>query len=65
MLLRSRTEFIEPWLPSPAKRPPDGPDWLHEIKHDGFRIMARRDSIGGRFITRHGNGRASRSQRRR
>ena len=28
---------------------------FHEIKHDGFRIMARRDSAGVRLITRHGN----------
>ena len=55
MLLRSRTEFIEPCLPSLAKRPPDGPDWLHEIKHDGFRILARRDSAGVRLISRHGH----------
>jgi len=33
--------FVEPCLPSPAKAPPAGPNWLHEIKHDGFRIMAR------------------------
>jgi ATP-dependent DNA ligase len=32
--------FIEPCLPSPAKAPPSGPDWLHEIKHDGFRLLA-------------------------
>jgi ATP-dependent DNA ligase len=25
-----------------TKRPPAGDGWLHEIKHDGFRIMARR-----------------------
>jgi ATP-dependent DNA ligase len=29
-----------------AERPPSGPDWLHEIKHDGFRIIARRDANG-------------------
>jgi ATP-dependent DNA ligase len=34
--------FIEPCLPSPAKAPPTGPGWLHEINHDGFRIVARR-----------------------
>jgi len=34
--------FIEPCLPSPAKAPPTGPDWLHEIKHDGFRLLALR-----------------------
>jgi hypothetical protein len=26
--------IIEPCLPSPAERPPTGPGWLHEIKHD-------------------------------
>ena len=41
-------------MPSPAKAPPSGPGWIHEIKHDGFRIMARRDG-GVRLITRHGN----------
>jgi bifunctional non-homologous end joining protein LigD len=41
--------------PSPAKVPPSGPGWLHEIKHDGFRILARRDSAGVRLITRAGN----------
>jgi ATP-dependent DNA ligase len=59
MSLRERTRpglgIIEPCLPSPAKAPPSGPDWIHEIKHDGFRILARRDSAGVRFITRHGN----------
>src|SRR6516164_7318443 len=47
--------IIEPSLPSPAKAPPSGPGWIHEIKHDGFRIMARRDGAGVRLITRHGN----------
>jgi ATP-dependent DNA ligase len=47
--------FIEPCLPSPAKAPPAGPDWLHEIKHDGFRIMARRDAKGVRLYTRNGH----------
>ena len=59
VLLRERESrlvgFIEPCLPSPAKVPPSGPDWIHEIKHDGFRIMARRDAAGVRLITRNGN----------
>jgi len=46
---------IGPCLPSPAKVPPSGPDWLHEIKHDGFRLMAWRDSRGVRFYTRNGH----------
>ena len=28
-------------MPSPATAPPSGSDWIHEIKHDGLRIMAR------------------------
>jgi bifunctional non-homologous end joining protein LigD len=30
-----------------------GQDWLHEIKHDGFRIMARREAAGVRPFTRN------------
>src|ERR1051325_10909357 len=59
MSLREHTRpglgIIEPCLPSPVKAPPSGPGWLHEIKHDGFRILARRDSAGVRLITRAGN----------
>ena len=63
-MLRERTRpglgIIEPCVPSPAKAPPSGPGWLHEIKHDGFRILARRDSAGVRLITRAGNDFSSR-----
>src|SRR5215469_6849297 len=59
MLLRSRravpSGFIQPCLPSPADRPPSGPDWIHEIKHDGYRLMARRDPTGIRLLTRNGH----------
>ncbi len=47
-------------MPSPAKAPPSGPGWLHEIKHDGFRILARKDGAGVRLITRAGNDFSSR-----
>jgi bifunctional non-homologous end joining protein LigD len=64
MSLRERTRpglgIIEPCLPSPAKVPPSGPGWIHEIKHDGFRILARRDAAGIRLITRAGNDFSSR-----
>jgi ATP-dependent DNA ligase len=56
MLLRSRrapSGFIPPCLPSPAERPPTGPGWIHEIKHDGFRMMVRRDAAGVRLLTRN------------
>jgi len=52
--------IIEPRLPSPAKAPPSGPGWLHEIKQDGFRILAWRAAAGVRLITRAGNDFSSR-----
>jgi bifunctional non-homologous end joining protein LigD len=49
-----RTTFIEPCLPSSVDRLPSGPEWVHEIKHDGYRLLARRDPIGIRLLTRNG-----------
>ena len=56
------SHFIEPCLPSPGEQPPTGPGWVHEIKHDGYRLMARRDalSVGIRLLTRNGHDWASR-----
>jgi bifunctional non-homologous end joining protein LigD len=53
----SPSGFIEPCLPSPADKPPSGSDWVHEIKHDGYRLMARGDpiAIGVRLLTRNGH----------
>jgi bifunctional non-homologous end joining protein LigD len=55
MLLRPAYTFIPPCLPSPADRPPSGPGWVHEIKHDSFRMMVLRGSTGVRLLTRRGN----------
>jgi ATP-dependent DNA ligase len=59
MSLRERTRpglgIIEPCLPTPAKAPPSGPGWIHEINHDGFRIMARRGGAGVRLFSRNGH----------
>jgi bifunctional non-homologous end joining protein LigD len=38
-----------------APRPPSGDPWLHEIKHDGFRIIARKDDGRVRLYSRPGN----------
>jgi ATP-dependent DNA ligase len=35
--------------------PPAGPGWLHEIKYDGFRMLARRDDERVRLFTRNAN----------
>lgn len=58
-MLRSRIPiagagFIEPCLPSLATKPPSGPEWIHEIKHDGYRLMICRDTAGMRLLTRRG-----------
>ena len=37
-----------------AQQPPKGPGWIHEIKHDGFRIIARRYAKGVRLFSRNG-----------
>lgn len=46
--------FLEPCLASPADKPPSGPKWIHEIKHDGYRIQARIDGRSIRLLTRKG-----------
>src|SRR5262249_19906392 len=35
----TRLRFIEPQLPTLVDQPPEGADWIHEIKHDGYRTM--------------------------
>jgi ATP-dependent DNA ligase len=47
--------FIAPCLPTPARQPPRGPEWLIEIKHDGFRVIARKDGKRVRLYSRPGN----------
>ena len=38
-------------LPTNATKVPAGPDWPHEIKHDGFRLRVERDGDRVRLIT--------------
>jgi bifunctional non-homologous end joining protein LigD len=60
-MLRSRPSgFIEPCLPSLADRPPSGSKWIHEIKHDGFPLLACRDAAGVRLLTWNANDFAAR-----
>jgi ATP-dependent DNA ligase len=46
--------FIEPCIPTRAAKPPAGPGWVHEIKHDGYRLIVRRDGDTVRLFTRRG-----------
>lgn len=50
----SKAAFVEPCLPTLAPKPPSGSRWLHEIKHDGYRLQARRDADGVSLVTRNG-----------
>jgi ATP-dependent DNA ligase len=46
--------FISPQLSQPVEKPPSGPQWLHEIKLDGFRMAARVDNAHAQLLTRTG-----------
>jgi hypothetical protein len=52
--LQRRARRFAPCLPTPAKKPPAGPGWIHEIKHDGSRIVAYRDGDRVLLVTRNG-----------
>jgi hypothetical protein len=47
--------FVPPCLPTKAPHPPTGAVWLHEIKHDGFRVVARKQDDRVRLYSRLGN----------
>src|ERR1700738_1690537 len=47
--------FISPCLPINAPQPPSGGQWLHEIKHDGFRVIARKNGKRVKRYSRPGN----------
>jgi ATP-dependent DNA ligase len=47
--------FVAPYLPSSAPRPPSGAAWLREIKHDGFRVIARKNGHRVKLYSRPGN----------
>jgi ATP-dependent DNA ligase len=46
---------IIPAQPVVASRPPSGANWVHEIKHDGYRLIVRRDGPRVGLYTRNAN----------
>jgi bifunctional non-homologous end joining protein LigD len=46
---------FEPCIPTRGTSVPAGPDWLHEIKHDGYRLIVQRDGARVRLLTRNGH----------
>jgi bifunctional non-homologous end joining protein LigD len=55
MLRTPPAGFITPCLPTKTDMLPSGDRWLHEIKHDGFRVIARKDGDRVRLYSRPGN----------
>ncbi len=49
-----RWEFVAPALCSPVDAPPNGKQWLHEIKYDGYRLQAAVSGPAVRLYTRTG-----------
>jgi bifunctional non-homologous end joining protein LigD len=47
--------FIAPCLPPRTDQLPSGDLWLHEIKHDGFRVIARKEGARVKLYSRPGN----------
>ena len=52
VIQRLSAGFIVPAQPVVASRPPSGADWVHEIKHDGYRLIVCRDGAAVRLYTR-------------
>ena len=50
-----RKSAFEPCIPTKAAQVPDRPDWIHEIKHDGYRLIVQRDGSRVRLFTRNGH----------
>src|SRR4051812_30002688 len=46
--------FIPPQLPSLTSSPPEGDDWIHEIKHDGYRTLLVLREGAAHAYTRNG-----------
>jgi hypothetical protein len=56
-MVRARVDgFIVPCIPTRADKSPAGPDWVHEIKHDGYRLIVSRARPLVRLFTRRGFG---------
>jgi ATP-dependent DNA ligase len=46
-----RKSSFEPCIPTRATKVPDRPEWLHEVKHDGYRLIVQREGKRVRLIS--------------
>jgi bifunctional non-homologous end joining protein LigD len=44
---------FQPAIPTRGTKVPASPDWIHEIKYDGFRLIVHRDGDRVRLLTRN------------
>lgn len=47
-------KFVQPCLGVDSDKVPTGEGWIHEIKHDGYRMQVRKDGDRVRLFTRRG-----------
>jgi bifunctional non-homologous end joining protein LigD len=47
--------LFEPCIPTRGTKVPSGPDWIHEIKHDSYRLIVQREGKRVRLFTRNGH----------
>jgi len=52
--LNAPAAFIQPSRPTIASKPPDGPGWAHELKHDGYRLQIHVRDGRVRLYTKNG-----------
>ena len=45
---------VEPCIPTRGTKVPAGPDWLHEVKHDGYRLIVQKEGRLMRLFTSNG-----------
>jgi bifunctional non-homologous end joining protein LigD len=50
-----RKSAFEPCIPSRGTEVPDRPEWLHEVKYDGYRLIIQREGKRVRLFTRNGH----------
>ena len=48
-------KHIEFCIPTAGKAVPSGPDWIHEVKYDGYRVRLERDGDRVRLFTKGGH----------
>ncbi|MGY3034131.1 hypothetical protein ACVIIV_003301 [Bradyrhizobium sp. USDA 4354] len=53
--LRPMRMAYELCLATAGKQVPDGPDWIHEVKHDGYRMLVIRENERARLLSRNGS----------